>query len=145
MQKFTVFVSGLLFGAGLALSGMINPMKVLNFLDVAGDWDPTLLFVMAGGLATTLIGYRLLFRHGRPFFAERFQTPALRSIDATLIAGAGLFGVGWGLAGFCPGPAVASLVFGRGETFIFVACMAIGMVAVKLARLQASATARPSA
>jgi uncharacterized protein len=145
MQKFTVFISGLLFGAGLTLSGMVNPMKVLNFLDITGDWDPTLLFVMAGGLVTTLIGYQLMFRRGRPLAAERFELPMSKSLDAPLITGAALFGVGWGIAGFCPGPAVASIVFGRAETLIFVACMAAGMLAVKLARGALKSDAQPSA
>lgn len=132
MEKFSVFLSGLLFGAGVTLSGMVNPAKVVNFLDVTGTFDPTLLFVMAGGLAVTFIGYRLLFHRGKPFLAATFNLPVMQHIDAPLLGGATLFGIGWGMAGFCPGPALASLVFGHSQSFLFVAAMAAGMIAAKL-------------
>jgi uncharacterized protein len=134
MEKFSVFLSGLLFGAGVTLSGMVNPAKVLNFLDVFGTFDPTLVFVMAGGLAVTLVGYRLLFRRGNPLLAANFSLPDVTSIDAPLLTGATLFGIGWGMAGFCPGPALASLVFGYSQSFLFVAAMAVGMIVTKLLR-----------
>jgi uncharacterized membrane protein YedE/YeeE len=134
MPLLAIFVSGLLFGAGLTLSGMVNPMKILNFLDLAGIWDPTLLFVMAGGLLVTFLGYRAVLARRRPIFAERFTLPASELIDARLVGGAALFGLGWGLTGFCPGPAVASLVFGRAETLIFVIAMAAGMLVVRFAK-----------
>jgi len=128
---FAPLVAGLLFGAGLVVSQMANPAKVLGFLDVgaiaAGGWDPSLAFVMAGGLAVTLIGYRLVFARGRPLAAERFQLPATNVIDARLIAGSAIFGVGWGLVGYCPGPALAALAFGNGATVIFVLAMIAGM------------------
>jgi uncharacterized protein len=143
MQKFTVFLSGLLFGAGLALSGMVNPQKILNFLDVTGAWDATLIFVMAGGLLTTLMGYRLLFRRGAPLLAERFDLPSASKIDARLIAGSALFGLGWGLTGFCPGPAIATLVFGRAEALLFVAAMAAGMLGARLFSGKTAKDARP--
>jgi uncharacterized membrane protein YedE/YeeE len=129
MEKLAVFVSGLLFGAGVTISGMVNPMKVLNFMDIAGPWDASLIFVMGAGLVVTLIGYQLTFRRHAPLFAPSFRLPTFRQIDARLLAGAALFGLGWGLSGFCPGPAVASLVFGRSESFMFVGAMAIGMIA----------------
>jgi len=132
MGKLAVFVAGLLFGAGVTISGMVNPMKVLNFMDLFGQWDPTLIFVMAAGLVVTFIGYRLVLTRARPFFASSFNLPHSVTVDGKLIGGAALFGLGWGLSGFCPGPAVASLVFGRGESFIFVIAMAAGMIAARL-------------
>jgi uncharacterized protein len=135
MQRFiTIALSGLLFGAGVTISGMVNPMKVLNFLDVLGNWDPTLITVMAGGLAATFFGYRLMFARGRPLFAAEFKLPATTPIDAKLVGGAVLFGAGWGLAGFCPAPAVASLAFGNSQSLIFVAAMAVGALLVQLVR-----------
>jgi uncharacterized membrane protein YedE/YeeE len=132
MPLLAILASGILFGAGLALSGMVNPMKVVNFLDLTGLWDPSLIFVMAGGLIVTVIGYRLAWSRQRPLFAQRFALPSASAIDTPLIAGAALFGLGWGLAGFCPGPAIASLVFGRAETLIFIIAMAAGMLIVRV-------------
>jgi uncharacterized protein len=128
MEKFSVFLSGLLFGAGVTLSAMVDPAKVLNFLDLFGTFDPTLIAVMGGALIVTLPGYRLLFHRGRPILAETFDLPKASGIDARLMGGATLFGIGWGLAGFCPGPVVASLVFGNWPSFLFVAAMAAGML-----------------
>jgi uncharacterized protein len=133
MEKITAAISGLLFGAGLTISGMVNPMKVLNFLDLIGTHDFTLIFVMGGGLITALIGYQLLFKRGRPFFADRFDLPTSKFIDAKLIGGAALFGMGWGITGVCPGPAIAGLVFGNSLSFIFVVAMAIGIIAARFA------------
>ena len=132
MRSILTILSGTLFGLGVTISGMVNPMKVLNFMDISGQFDPTLLFVMGAGLATTLAGYRLILRRKTPFFSERFHMPSLTVIDARLVGGAALFGLGWGLSGFCPGPAVASLVFGTSQSVIFVAAMALGMVAARL-------------
>ncbi|MFN0191198.1 MAG: DUF6691 family protein [Aestuariivirga sp.] len=132
MGRFAVFISGLLFGSGLAISGMVNPMKVLNFLDLAGAWDPTLIFVIAGGLLVTLAGYRLAFSRPKPFAADVFSLPQSQIVDAKLIGGSALFGLGWGLSGLCPGPAIAGLVFGRVESVAFVAAMAAGFVAARL-------------
>lgn len=131
MRAIFTILSGMLFGLGVTISGMVNPMKVLNFMDISGQFDPTLLFVMGAGLAVTLAGYRLILRRKTPFLAERFHMPSLTVIDARLVGGAALFGLGWGLSGFCPGPAVASLVFGASQSVIFVAAMAIGMVATR--------------
>ena len=123
--------AGLLFGAGLTLSQMVDPAKVQAFLDFAGiadgTWDPSLAFVMAGALAVTAIGYRLAFRRTAPLMAARFSLPTRHDIDGRLIAGAAIFGVGWGLAGYCPGPAVASLAFGNAEILAFVVAMLVGM------------------
>jgi uncharacterized protein len=128
MEKLIVLISGVLFGAGVTISGMVNPMKVLNFLDIAGAWDATLVFVMGAGLLVTLLGYQIAFKRKTPLFAPSFRLPTSQDIDAKLWGGAALFGVGWGLGGFCPGPAVASLVFGRMESITFVIAMAAGMI-----------------
>jgi uncharacterized protein len=131
MGKFLVFISGLLFGVGLTISGMVNPMKVLNFLDVFGPWDPTLMFVMGGALLVTFLGYRMVMTRPAPLHAKTFSFPTTEIIDARLLGGAALFGLGWGLSGFCPGPAIASVVFGRTESLTFVAAMAVGMILTK--------------
>jgi uncharacterized protein len=136
MRSLSVLIAGLLFGAGVTLSGMVNPMKVLNFMDIFGIFDPTLILVMGAGLIVTLIGYRLIFNREKPLFDSKFYLPGTTIIDARLLLGAGLFGLGWGLSGFCPGPAVASVVFGHTESILFVAAMAAGMIATKVALLR---------
>lgn len=120
--------AGLLFGAGLAISDMMNPARVLNFFDVAGSWDPTLMFVMAGALATTAIGYRIVFARERPLVGSTFNLPTAKQIDLPLIGGAAVFGIGWGMAGFCPGPAIAALVSLEPKVWVFVLSFAAGMV-----------------
>ena len=140
MNRIPALISGLLFGAGVTLSGMVNPLKVVNFMDIAGTWDPTLIFVMGAGLIVTFIGYRLVFTRSRPLLEPAFSLPSVSSIDQHLTGGAVLFGAGWGLTGFCPGPAVASLVFGYWQSILFVAAMAAGMVAVKLITHRPAAT-----
>jgi uncharacterized membrane protein YedE/YeeE len=134
------FLAGLTFGIGLVVSGMANPAKVLNFLDLAGSWDPSLAFVMAGAVAATMIGYRLVLAHSKPIFAPAFQLPTRHDIDARLVTGAALFGIGWGLAGFCPGPALTSLGLGAPGTLAFVPAMLAGMAA---ARWLAASRAEP--
>lgn len=128
---FGGLVAGLLFGAGLLISGMINPAKVIGFLDLAGNWDPSLAFVMLGGVTVTAIGYRTVFRRGQPMFEPRFTLPTRNDIDPSLLLGASLFGIGWGLGGYCPGPALAGLGFGSPETLVFVAAMLLGMVGAR--------------
>lgn len=118
---------GFLFGAGLAVSGMTNPAKVQGFLDLAGEWDPSLAFVMAGAVLSFAIGARLVQRRARPIAGASFPAPAERRIDLRLLSGAALFGIGWGLAGFCPGPAVANLGALRFEALVFVPAMIAGM------------------
>ena len=118
---------GLLFGAGVSVSGMINPAKVLGFLDFAGDWDPTLGLVMLGALIAAAPGYALAKRRDAPLTEYRFQIPTTRHIDVPLIAGALMFGVGWGLVGFCPGPAIAAIATGLQDVLIFCAAMVAGM------------------
>ncbi len=122
---------GLLFGLGLIVSGMINPAKVLNFLDVFGTWDPSLAFVMGGGVIVTFIGYRLVFQRSRPIFDSVFHVPTAKDIDSRIIVGPALFGIGWGLAGFCPGPAFTALGTGQTEAIMVVIAMVVGMVAAR--------------
>jgi len=121
-------VSGLLFGLGLAISQMINPAKVLAFLDVAGDWDPSLALVMGGAVAVTLVAFPVVMRRSRPALAESFTLPTKTRIDGRLLAGAVLFGVGWGLVGLCPGPAIGGLAYLLPEGLYFVFAMAAGMI-----------------
>ena len=124
--------SGLVFGLGLMIAGMSNPAKVLNFLDIAGDqWDPSLACVMAGAIAVTFIGFRFVLRRPRPIFDEAFHLPNRTDIDARIVAGPAIFGAGWGLAGFCPGPAVAALTTGGTPALLFVAAMMAGMAAAR--------------
>lgn len=128
----TALLAGVLFGAGLALSGMMNPAKVIGFLDITGNWDPSLAFVMGGALAVMAVGYQIARRRQRPALDEKFHYPTSTAVDRRLVAGAALFGVGWGISGLCPGPALASLVTGTPEILTFVAAMAVGMVLSRL-------------
>ena len=123
---------GLLFGAGLAISGMADPAKVLNFLDLFGTWDPSLAFVMGGAVIVTYVGYRLVLRRDRPIVGSNFHLPARNDIDTRVIAGPAIFGIGWGLGGFCPGPALAALGLGATGTLAFVPAMMLGMWAARL-------------
>ena len=128
-KVIATFLIGCIFGLGIAISGMANPAKVANFFDIAGSWDPSLIFVMAGALAVTAIGYRVLFsRVDRPVFDTAFHLPTRTGIDARLIAGASTFGVGWGIAGFCPGGAIPALGLGDVSAYAFVAAMVAGIV-----------------
>jgi uncharacterized membrane protein YedE/YeeE len=126
------FAIGLTFGLGLLISGMSDPAKVLNFLDFAGigagTWDPSLAFVMAGAIAVTFVGFEWVLRQPRPFFGEEFHLPVKRELDLRIISGPAIFGVGWGLAGFCPGPAFTALGFGSTAAVMFVAAMIAGML-----------------
>jgi len=135
-QVFVAALAGLLFGAGLTVSQMVDPAKVLAFLDFGGipggTWDPSLALVMAGALVVTTAGYALAFRRRRPVCAAGFSLPTNRRIDRRLLAGAALFGAGWGLVGYCPGPAIAGLGLGATKTIVFVAAMVVGMGAYHL-------------
>ena len=124
---FPALASGIVFGGGLALSDMVSPARVLGFLDVAGSWDPTLAFVMAGAVLASAIGFVVSRRLRAPLFGRTFFIPENRQLDSQLIGGAALFGIGWGLVGFCPGPAIAGLVYGMWQPWLFVAAMIVGM------------------
>ncbi len=135
MARFlTALLAGLIFGAGIAISGMANPAKVLNFFDFAGTWDPSLGLVMGGALLTAAIGYRFVFRQSKPVFETRFHLPTSRRIDTPLVAGSAIFGLGWGITGFCPGGAIPALGLGEADAFLFVAAMAAGIVLARYAR-----------
>lgn len=119
-------VSGLIFGFGLALAGMTNPAKVLGFLDFAGRWNPSLLFVLGGAVGLTLIGFRFVLRRNAPVFDEVFHLPHVVHVDSPLIAGALIFGAGWGISGYCPGPAIALLAAPGQEAWLFLPAMLAG-------------------
>lgn len=127
IQSLAALVAGVVFGAGLALSQMTNPTKVQNFLDFLGTWDPSLALVMGGALAAAALGFPRVTRRGAPLFASHFALPTRRDLDPELLVGAALFGVGWGLAGLCPGPALAGLATGVPGVAVFVAAMLAGM------------------
>ena len=124
--------AGTLFGAGLAISGMTDPQRVRGFLDLFGQWDPTLAFVMGAAVIVMAIAWRLRKRLGHPLFAEKFVLPGRSDLDARLILGSSLFGVGWGIAGLCPGPAIASLTLAPGPVLPFIAAMLTGMAIHRL-------------
>lgn len=128
LRHFSALIAGLVFGLGLVISQMVNPAKVIDFLDIFGDWDPSLAFVMGAALVVTAIGYRLAWRKSKPFAAEQFQVPGNRTIDKKLAMGAILFGTGWGLVGLCPGPAIAALFIGGLPIIIFLGAMMAGMM-----------------
>lgn len=129
MNAFFSFLAGVVFGAGLLLSGMTDPGKVIGFLDVAGAWDPSLGLVMAGAISVGLFAFAFARRRARSFLGGALHLPARRDIDRKLIAGSLVFGLGWGLAGFCPGPALVSFGAGEEKAAVFVAAMLIGMMA----------------
>ena len=126
-RPVSAFVAGSLFGLGLLVSQMTNPAKVLAFLDVFGDWDPSLAFVMGGALLVTAVGYRFVLRREAPRFADGFRLPGRTDLDARLVGGAALFGMGWGLVGLCPGPALSSLSFGGMLAAVFTVTMVASM------------------
>ena len=134
MRLGLVFLAGLLFSGGLIVSGMINPEKVIGFLNVAGDWDPSLAFVMAGAVVVNLIGHRIVTRRPHPLFATEFSLPTRTDVDGELVVGAALFGIGWGIAGFCPGPALAALGAMPQVAVFFVGPMLAGMVIARTIR-----------
>lgn len=127
MRLVSTYLIGLIFGVGIAISGMANPAKVLNFFDVAGTWDPSLIFVMGGAVVVAFIGYRIVLRRPAPIINAKFHLPDNPRIDARLLGGSALFGVGWGIAGFCPGGALPALGIGRIEVFAFVAALIVGI------------------
>lgn len=135
MNVIIALIAGLVFGLGLVISGMSNPSKVLNFLDLFGSFDPSLIFVMAGAVVVTFFGYRFAEGRGRPLISGELPGPPSSVVDGRLVFGAACFGVGWGLVGFCPGPALTSLTFGGLSAMLFVAAMLGGFVLARLVKL----------
>lgn len=137
LKNVSALLAGLIFGLGLVIAEMVNPAKVLAFLDIAGDWDPSLAFVMGAALLVTAIGYRLSWRMRQPVFGDAFIIPENRKIDRRLAFGAVLFGAGWGLAGLCPGPAIAVLGYGGVPAWVFFGAMSAGVIMYDLSPLAA--------
>ncbi len=131
MKLFVTYLIGVVFGLGISISGMGNPAKVLNFFDVAGTWDPSLAFVMGGAVFVAAVGYQLVFRRARPIFEPSFNVPVSRRIDTKLVAGSAVFGIGWGIAGFCPGAALPVIGTGRSDVLIFMAALVAGLLLAK--------------
>ena len=131
MSFFVNLTLGLLFGIGLVVSGMSDPAKVLNFLDVFGTWDPSLAFVMGGAVLVAFWGYRLVLARGRPIAGDNFQLATRTDIDGRVLVGPAIFGIGWGLGGFCPGPAFTALGLGADGTLAFIPAMMLGMWAAR--------------
>lgn len=130
-NHLTALISGILFGFGLGLSQMIDRDRVLGFLDVAGVWDPTLLFVLGGAVGVTVVAFRFVLKRQHPLFADKFYIPTKRELDFPLVVGAAIFGIGWGIAGYCPGPAIAALVLGIWNPVLFLVGMIGGSLAQK--------------
>ncbi len=126
MYALIALVCGTLFGAGLAASGMTDPAKVQGFLDITGLWDPSLVFVMGGAVAVTLVGFRFVLNQSGPLLATEFDLPTKTAIDRRLLSGAALFGIGWGISGFCPGPAIASIAYLNSDIALFLVAMFAG-------------------
>jgi uncharacterized membrane protein YedE/YeeE len=143
MKIVVIYFIGLIFGLGISISGMANPSKVLNFFDIAGTWDPSLAFVMAGAVIVAGIGYKLVFRRSRPVFEPAFNVPTSRVIDTKLVAGSAVFGVGWGIAGFCPGAALPVVGTGRSDVLIFFVALMAGILIAR-ALIQRNFGAAPS-
>ncbi len=141
MKTFSAFVSGFLFSIGLVISGMTRPNNIIGFLDFFGEWEPALLFVMAGALGVYAALYPLVMKRRSPFFNKKFDIPQTKKLDAKLIVGAAAFGIGWGLGGFCPGPALASLGTGAVDVIVFFASFLVG---VFLYRLASTGNSNPS-
>ncbi len=131
MRLVSTYLIGLIFGVGISISGMANPAKVLNFFDIAGTWDPSLVFVMGGAVVVAFFGYRIVLRRPAPVLDAKFHLPDNPRIDARLLGGSALFGVGWGIAGFCPGGALPALGTGQIDVFVFVAALIAGIFAAK--------------
>ncbi|MCF7701980.1 DUF6691 family protein [Loktanella sp. M215] len=128
MRTFTGLIAGLIFGLGLIISGMADPAKVFNFLDILGPWDPSLAFVMGGASLTAFIGYRLIWSRDEPVMNNEFDLPGSQQIDAPLLIGSAVFGIGWGIGGFCPGPAWTALSTMTGSILLFLPAMVLGII-----------------
>lgn len=136
MRILAALFAGLVFGLGITVSGMINPAKVLNFFDLAGAWDPSLALVMASALLTTFIGYKIVLGRSAPILDSSFMLPGASAIDSRLIMGAGIYGLGWGLTGYCPGGAIPALGLGRPEPWIFFAALVAGIALARNLRVR---------
>ena len=132
MKLFIAYLIGLIFGVGISMSGMANPAKVLNFFDLAGSWDPSLAFVMGSAVLVTFVGYRWVLNRSKPVFESNFGLPTRNDIDLRLVGGSLIFGVGWGISGFCPGGALPVIGTGNSMVLLFVAAMLVGMVTTRL-------------
>lgn len=147
MSLLVQFLIGLFFGSGLVVAGMSNPQKVLSFLDVTaisfGGWDPSLMFVMGGGALITFLGYKLVLKRKQPIFDTQFHMPKKTDLDAPIFVGPAIFGIGWGLGGFCPGPAFTALGTGSNQAIYFVLAMLIGMVGARMLALKNIGVAAP--
>lgn len=143
MQLVSAFVIGLVFGLGITVSGMINPAKVLNFFDLFGTWDPSLAFVMGGALAVAIPGYRLVLSRQAPVMAPRFQLPDTQVVDRRLVLGSAVFGLGWGIAGFCPGGALPALGTGERDVYIFLAALVAGLLIARWLQARSALVTRP--
>lgn len=146
MRFVLIYLTGLIFGLGISISGMANPAKVINFFDFSGIWDPSLIFVMISAFVVTAIGYAVVFRRKAPIFTPAFQVPTNRTIDARLVGGSALFGVGWGLSGFCPGASIPALGTGNSQVLIFTGSLLTGIFLARFlmrqtAKLKTTATA----
>ena len=128
MQTIFVFIAGLVFGFGLIISGMSNPAKVIHFLDIAGSWDPSLAFVMLGAIPVAFVGFRLIEKQGQTVYKEPLHLPGTQRVNRSLVVGGFVFGVGWAIAGFCPGPALVALGAGYGKALVFVGAMIAGIL-----------------
>ena len=145
MAVFTALLAGLVFGLGLLVSGMANPAKVLGFLDLAGQWDPSLAFVMGGAVAVGSIAFLLARRRTLSLIGLEMKLPTDRRVDRRLIVGSTIFGIGWGIAGFCPGPALVALGMGEAKAIAFVVAMLLGMGVFELTERHQAASAAPRA
>ena len=130
-RLIAVYIIGVTFGLGICMSGMANPAKVLNFFDITGTWDPSLIFVMGGALIVTFIGYQVVLGRKHPVFDSKFHLPTRKDIDPQLVGGSALFGVGWGIAGFCPGGAIPAIGTGSTDVLIFMGSLIVGIIVAK--------------
>ena len=138
MAILLTFLAGLIFAVGLGISGMTQPQKITGFLNFLGDWDPTMLYVMGGAVTTYFIGHILLLKRPAPYLKPQFILPTRRDVDRQLVIGSSLFGLGWGLIGFCPGPALVSAITGHESVLIFVLAMGVGMYAFEVLNVRFS-------
>ena len=141
-KLISVLAAGLLFGFGLAVSGMTHASKVLGFLDITGDWDPSLLLVLGGAVGVSVIAFRFILRRPAPVLESVFRLPSVKDVDGPLVVGAAIFGIGWGISGYCPGPAIASLAAPNWETWVFIPAVLLGAFLHRLTTISPEETAR---